>query len=716
MMNLSDQQHDWDSIAGLKPRLRADVDTFQHWYRGQPWYVLQERSSTRHFRIDAPSHQIISQFDGKRTLLAVWEKVNELAGRESLSKEELVKIMARLQHANLLQWDSSVDYGVLLDRKASEKRRQLRQKLMRPLAMRFTLFDPTRLLNWLTPVLKPIFSIVTLLVLGSVLMLALALTAINWEELQAHWLSRGLDPRNLLLLLFIYPAVKALHELGHAVAIRVWGGEVHEMGIMLLVLMPIPYVDASASAAFSDKRQRIIVSAAGIMVEVFLASMALFVWLNIQPGLLRDIAFNIMLIGGVSSVLFNGNPLLRFDGYYVLADAIEIPNLATRAKRYLDYLAKHYLFNIKTAATPVLARGEQPWFIFYGVAAGLYRIGLILYIALYIASKLFVIGLVLAIWVIFGGIVYPATRYLSDIFLNPLYMHARGHASRILGAAALVIVLLIFVVPAPLHTAAEGIIRVPEEAQVRTQTEGFVALLSSDNGQPVQAGDAVIELYNQQLHTDIAVLESRLQELQARIDAEYQRNRVLAGILKDEMRAAQAELDDSLKKRKSLTVASPSAGTLIMNNAADLEGRFIKQGEVIGYVIDPAEVTAQVVIPQTAVDLVRQKTQAVEVLLASGLGRVIAGRLLHETPSASVQLPSPALGTQRGGDIEVDARDSRGTRAIVPVFQVDIAIPAVAAGHYIGSRVYVRFSHGNEPLAFRWYRNIRQLFLARFQV
>src|SRR6185503_545443 len=128
--------------------------------------------------------------------------------------------------------------------------------------------------------------------------------------------------------------------------------------IMLLVLSPVPYVDASSAWAFQDKRKRMMVGAAGIAVELFLGSLALFVWLAVEPGAVRAVAYNVMLISGVSTLLFNGNPLLRFDGYYVLADAIEIPNLGTRANRYLGYLFQRYVLGVPDAESPAQSAGE----------------------------------------------------------------------------------------------------------------------------------------------------------------------------------------------------------------------------------------------------------------------------------------------------------------------------------------------------------------------
>ena len=116
------------------------------------------------------------------------------------------------------------------------------------------------------------------------------------------------------------------------------------------------------------------VAAAGMAVELFVAALALFLWLNVESGRVSAIAYNVMLIGGVSTLLFNGNPLLRYDGYYVLADWIEIPNLAQRSTRYLGYLLQHYILGVDDAVSPVTAPGERAWFICYGIASFCYRL------------------------------------------------------------------------------------------------------------------------------------------------------------------------------------------------------------------------------------------------------------------------------------------------------------------------------------------------------
>ncbi len=191
----------------------------------------------------------------------------------------------------------------------------------------------------------------------------------------------------LLILWLAYPLIKVLHELAHAFAVKVFGGEVHEVGLTLLMLTPVPYVNASASIAFAQKRQRIAVAAAGIAVEVVLATAALGLWMALEPGLIKDIAFAVVLIGGVSTLLVNGNPLLRFDGYHMLCDALELPHLAQRSQRYWLYLLKRGLLGVQGTRFDGHARGALPWLLAHAPLSWLYRAALLTLLSVWLATQ-----------------------------------------------------------------------------------------------------------------------------------------------------------------------------------------------------------------------------------------------------------------------------------------------------------------------------------------
>ena len=230
----------------------------------------------------------------------------------------------------------------------------------------------------------------------------------------------------MMALSFI--VLKALHELGHGYAVKAFGGAVHEIGIMFLVFAPMPYVDASAASEFRSKWRRALVGAAGMIVEVFIAALALYVWLAVEQGLVRAFAYNVMVVAGISTVVFNGNPLLRYDGYYILSDLLEIPNLAQRATRYWGHLVDSYVFRTEGLPEFVATPGERIWLLLYAPASFLYRIAVMLAIAIFIASEYLAVGVAIAIWGIFTGVVLPIGKALWQVFASPRLQRNRTRA------------------------------------------------------------------------------------------------------------------------------------------------------------------------------------------------------------------------------------------------------------------------------------------------
>ncbi|MFM8330774.1 MAG: hypothetical protein ACKN9T_03710, partial [Candidatus Methylumidiphilus sp.] len=364
----------WYRVAALQPRLRSHATIHRHHYRGELWYVLQDALSGRHHRFTPAAHHVIALMDGQRTAQAIWTLAAEHLGDDAPTQDEMIRLLGQLHASDLLVCDVSPDSLELFQRFQRQERQKWVQRLWSPLSLRFPLFDPAPFLARWAFLARPLFGWFGALLWLAVVGPAAVLAAAHWAELTHNLSDQVLAPSNLLILFLVYPALKALHELGHAFATWVWGGEVHEMGVMLIVLMPVPYVDASAASAFRDKRRRMVVGAAGMIVELFAAALALFVWLNVEPGLARAVAYNVMLIGSVSTLFFNGNPLLRFDGYYIFADAVEIPNLASRANQYLGYCIQRHVFGLSEAKTDAGGGGERAWLALFGLASFGYRL------------------------------------------------------------------------------------------------------------------------------------------------------------------------------------------------------------------------------------------------------------------------------------------------------------------------------------------------------
>jgi putative peptide zinc metalloprotease protein len=715
---MSDDLHStsWYRVAELKPRLRSHVRIHRHHYRGELWYVLEDRVSRRMHRFNAVSHYVIGLMDGRHTVQEIWDNATTKFGDDAPTQDETIRLLGQLHAAEVLQSEVTPDVAELLRRAQRNKRRIWLQYLLSPLSIRIPLFDPDRLLERWLPWYRPLFGWAGAAVWCVVVGFAIFTAAAHWTALTEDVTDRVLAPQNLLLLWLTFPVVKLLHEFGHACATRVWGGEVHEMGIMILVLMPIPYVEATAASAFRETHRRVVVGAAGMIVELFVASLALFLWLEAEPGITRAVLYDVMLVAGVSTVLFNANPLLRFDGYYMLADITQIPNLRARANQYLGYLAESRLFGLRLPEFEA-TRGERRWFLFYAIASFLYRVFLMITIALFIAAEYLVIGVVLALWVVVTSFVIPVTKAIGYLVLHKKLRRHRVRALTVTGAIASVVVVLLFLVPVPLWTRSEGVIWVPHDAHVRAGADGFIREVPVESGARVRKGSPLVVSEDRALVTRVRVLDAQLRMLEARAQAELRVDRVRWELTREAIGATRAELAHARQLAADLTIMSPATGTFMPAVATqDLPDRFVRKGQQIGYVVPDATATALVLVSHDDVGLVRGRTEQIRVKLAGRLYDTFEASIRREVPAATDKLPNLAISSIGGGPVAVDpGGDPRNPKALGTWFQFELDLPA-AQTFVIGEHVYVRFEHGSEPLAWRIYRSVRQLFMRQFAI
>jgi putative peptide zinc metalloprotease protein len=706
----------WYRVSTLKPSLRGHTEIHRHHYRGELWYVLQDHAAGKHHRLTPATYFVVGLMNGERSVDSIWHRAVEHLGDDAPTQDEIIGLLGQLHGADVLRCDVSPDALELFRRYQKQRKLFWKQRIGSPLSVRIPLWDPDRFLrrtlHWVKPILGWFGAVVWIGVVG----IACVQAGIHWNEITGDIIDKALAPSNLVATLLVYPFVKALHELGHAYVVRNWGGEVHELGIMFLVFIPVPYVDASAAWSFRDKRKRMLVGAAGILVEAFLASLALLVWLAVEPGSVRAVAYSVMLIGGISTVLFNGNPLLRFDGYHIFADAVEIPNLGSRANTYLTYILKRYVVRDRHAQSPVTAPGERFWLPVYGLAALLYRLFIMLAIVVFVASKFFFIGVMIAIWSLTTVFLMPVWKSIRFFVSSPTLARQRGRATRSAFVALAVLALLVGFFPAPLRTQVEGVVWLPEEAMIRAGTAGSVMKLLATPNSEVDAGDPLFELEDPFLPVRVKLLESRLEELQLTLAFYRDGDKVMARNTREQITEIRENLVQAQERLAELLVKAPASGVFVVPYDADMPGRFVRQGELIGYILDNDEFLVRAVIPQHAIALVREQTERVELRVAGSVSRIIDSAIERQVPGALDRLPNAALGSMGGGDIAVDPRAEDGLTTFQGVFQVDLSLPPEAADQPVGTRVYVKFEHGTEPLAAQVYRSMRRLLLRQFNV
>ena len=701
----------WYRVSPLKPSLVAGLKIVRHEVRDQVWHILVEPGSGRQLRLNPAAYAFAGRCNGDATVESLWTLLLERKGDDAPTQDDILRLLAQLFRAGMVQFDAAPYLSLLFSRRTEEGQRK-RRAFINPLMVRMKLFDPTRLLDWLAPLsaLLGRWS-VFLLWLLAVALAALA-AAVNFPQLKAEALRVLSTPSSYALAWICYPIVKTLHEIAHAMAVRRFGGAVHELGISLVFLTPAPYVDASSANGFSSARQRAIVSAAGIMVELALAAVAVAAWLVLSPGLLRDSAMVVLLICSVSTLLFNANPLLRLDGYHLLCDALQLPNLALRSQGWWTSQWRGLIGAENALPSGALARGELKWLVAYAPASWLYRLGLLFGLVFWLGHQSWLMGWLAALLVL-GWLVKAVLAALLRSVAESANPGARRRAVVAVATIGLAFVVALFVLPVPSSVVARGVLWPPERAQLRAESGGFVEAAMVRDGSAVMEGDVVLTLADPVLAAQRERTGSEKAGLMAQQYQALLQNPSRAAEVGEDLNRNDAELQRVEQQLADLQLRARTGGRAVWPRERDLPGSYAHRGAMLGYVLSPEPAQVRLVLRDEDLLRVRGRVQAIEVRLAESPLTPHAAKLQNETPAATRQLPSAALGDRQGGPVSVDPADKDGLRTQLPVFLLDVLVPSLTADH-IGGRAWVKLVLDNEPLGLQGLRVLRQLLVRQF--
>lgn len=706
----------WYRVNQLKPRLRSYVKIHRHTYRGKLWFVLENTSSGKNYRLSEQQYAWVGKFNGQHSFERIWDQACEELGDHAPTQDQAINLLSQLHKADIVLCDCMPDLKLINSQRAKNKRKEKLKRWMEPFCWRFPLYDPSRLLSGSSHFARHLFSTITFYIWASVVLTASILAMTYWEELSDGVLDKILSAKYALWLLMFIPLLKIIHELGHALAVVRGGGQVREVGIMLIAFVPLPYVDASASATFPEKKDRILVAAAGMAVEVFIASICLIIWCLVEPGVIRGALYSLVLAAGIATLLFNLNPLLRFDAYYILSDWIEVPNLCTRSRLFLTTLIKRQLLRLKHVEIECLSVSEKVWLISYGILSIGYRFIIFASIIFFVWNKFFFLGVILALW---GGIsllVLPMIRGMGYLLFHPELGEGRRRACVNSGLLALSIIISLTFIPFPKWTFAEGVVVPADESVIRAETFGFVAKIIAEPDSQVSVGDPLLVCDQPGIEESIKIIQAEIAELEAERIYCLKEDLHRVGILEEEIKYHQKRLQRELEKSDSLILKSRMDGRFVLPKSEDLLGRYITSGSVVGHVLNPDNARIRVIVPQKYVDQVRNETVEIQFKLSEMIESTYRGNLLRELPGASNELPSSALGTLGGGSFAIDPNDSTGIKTIEKFFEFELGFQAEPSSLRLGGKVFVRFEHSWEPLVYRWYRNLSELFLGRLHV
>jgi len=710
------ENEEWERYGAMCPRLRPHVGIHRQYFRGELWYVIENNATGRFHRITPAAYQLIGRLDGRRRLSELLPLCRTDSDREGvIDKEALIQLIRQLSHSDLLQLEGSLNIDFYRRRLESHRSQKSWRRFLNPLALKLPLLDPDEFLNHTQGLGRLVFSPWGLAVWFLTLIYALGLAGVHWQGLTNNFVDRVLGADNILMLLLIFPLIKVFHELGHGYAAKRWGGEVHEIGVMFLVFMPIPYVDASSITSQRERYRRMVVAAAGMLVETFLAALAMILWVNAEPGIVRAVAFNVIFLASVSTLLFNGNPLLRYDGYYMLSDYLEMPNLGPRANAYFGYLVQRYIYHADLSA-PDNARGEKVCLFIYAILSFFYRMFVWLAIILFVATKFFFFGVLLAVW---GGtlmMLRPLYRLLNYLFTSPVLAPVRTRAVGATSAILCALLGLLFLVPVPYSKLYDGVVWMSEGSLVRAQASGFIVEIDpvAASSERLPKGHVLLVMEDPLAQSEVNVLRAQKEELTAEYQALQVQDRVRADVVSEHMLLLNSRLEKAEKNLQDMLVRGQFSGRFVPVLAGDLIGRYVQKGQLLGYLFDGQPATIKTIVNQADYILVRDRFVGIDALFVEDQNKPFPLTLIHQVPAASDRLPSRALSQAGGGDYFLDPTDAGGNKALQSHFEFELAMVEALPTERSGGRVYVRFDLGSEPLFWRGYRSVRHLFLEQF--
>jgi len=739
----------------LALRMRPDLQARRQRYHGQSFWVVKEPIGLNYFRFHEEEYAILCMLDGRSSLESIKERFEQEFMPQKITFHDLQQFVGMLHRSGLVIATAIGQGHQLRKRRDEKKRRELIGKLSNVFALRWRGIDPERILNRLYPFTfwfftRPVVIFNVLLALLALLLITVQFDVFrsrlpsfhqffgNWE----NWLVMGL----------VLAIAKVLHEFGHGLSCKHFGGECHELGFMLLVFTPALYCNVSDSWMLPSKWHRAAIGVAGMYVEMVLAASATFIWwFTDRTTLLNQVCLSLMFICSVSTLLFNGNPLLRFDGYYILMDLIEIPNLRQKSTEVLKRFMVQLCLGIEQPENPFLPQRNRFLFGLYTIAAVCYRWIVVLSILLFLNKVLEpyglkIIGRMIGLMGVFGLVVQPVWQ-LGKFFYMPGRMHKvkRYRAMASLAVVAALVAVFLFV-PLPFHITCSFGVKPRDAKTVYAAVDGRIEQVDVVPGQAVAQGERLALLENVELRLNLARLDGELRELQARKDVlkKQQRFDETAGMTINELVEQEQALLEVIAERQreldNLTVKAPIAGIVLpVVDKPDQEppdgqlpgwtgsalhpknrGASLSASDRICQIGDPQQLVAEIIVDQSDVELVR----AADARRArEGLPRVPVVLMLDSLPGrnfdseieavATAELKETPLGlsTHAGGDVDSVADPQTGVpRPLSTSYPAIAALPDVGSPLQLGMRGKAKIYTGWQPLSHRVYRFLTRTF------
>ena len=647
-------QHDATTfeLGETRLALRDDLRFSAQRGRHSKTFLIEDCASGEFYRIGEAEYTFLSLLDGKTTLASALATTCSIVGAKAFDEQDAATICKWLVDTGLAATRASTAASRIKNRRDESDSAKL-LGLLNPISIRIPLFNPDRFVAAANRAIGWIISKPAAVVWFVVCLYAAVSLAANFDRFgggNVEVFSRN----NWLLLGVTWMVLKLVHEFAHALTCRRFGGRVRNCGVLFLLMIPLPFVDVTSAWRFANKYHRILVSAAGMIAEVFLAAIATLVWLQVDAGIVSQVAANVMFAASVNTLFFNANPLMKFDGYHMLSDYLEMPNLTKYGNQHVMGVCRKLFLGLPAA--PIPWAGLRGAIVkVYGFASLVWKI-LICVSLVFGAANLFPgFGFLIALFAVVLWLAMPIAKFAKYlIFGTEFEQPGRVRFATVFLSCLMVLVFLGSLVPSPTVVTSPIVIDYQPLATIRSETTGFVRQIHVSPQQIVAAGDLLVTMHNPQLDSRMAETQSRLQSAKLTAAAHQEERKIGAWQIEQQtIVSLEKQLAETSLSIDRLTITAPFDGQVIMHDGSELLGTYVTPGRELLAIGDPARKEAVALVSQSDARSLRDAVGQSVQLKIWGQAGTIAGTVREVVPKLRSDLPHFSFAGMYGGPLTV---------------------------------------------------------------
>ena len=710
-------------------RYRGDLVTNRQVYQGQAWYVVKDPIGLSYYRFRPEEYALLKMLDGEASLEDLKDDFEARFPPRRITVDEVSRFVSTLHRSGLVIGDRPGQGPQLNERRRQRVWSEWKNWLRSIMCLRFRGIDPDWILKKINPWFGWLYSQTAIMVAAGYILTALMLVLVNFETFRSKLpeFHQFFASGNWFYLAAALGITKVIHEFGHGLSCKYYGGECHEMGFMLLVFTPCLYCDVSDSWMLPSKWKRMMIGAGGMYIELILASTATFLWWNSHEGLFNQMCLNVMFVSSVSTLLFNANPLMRFDGYYILSDMLEIPNLRTKSSTSLSRLAKKWCLGVKLQDDPFLPKRHQGLFALYSIASTIYMWVLMISIFMFVWNamkpyRMEAIGRMLALFGIYGLIVRPITGIYKFMKVPGRRDEVKSLNMTITGVVVALIAASICFIPLPQRVWCAAELRPRGEETVYVTVDGRLKEILVEANDRVSEGDELATFSNIDLELQIAELEGKEAGHRSRL-VSLERERFTdsaagmeIGTVEESLKSVKEQLVKKRRYQRELVLKAPRSGLVLpaetVEQRPDPSGRLpgwsgsalakknigatFAEGTVLCMVGDPDRFEAVMIVDQSEVEFV-QGGQRVDLKLDAFPFDTFRGAV-DEIAETHIEVGSERLSVKAGGSVPTTTDEMGREVPISTSYEVLMQVDDVENILTPGMRGTARIEVGNRTV------------------